>query len=171
MDYRKLYREKLISIEDAVAKVKSGDHIVTGLGCGGATAILEEMVTRKKELKDVVIHQMLPLYNYRYFQEGMEDSIRHNSWFNSPYTRKMVNDKRADFTPNFFHESPALFSNYHEINILIAAVSPMDRHGYFSFGLSVDYTKPVAEHADLVILEVNQAMPVHWGIPLSISVK
>lgn len=163
MDYRKLYREKLISIEDAVAKVKSGDHIVTGLGCGGATAILEEMVTRKKELKDVVIHQMLPLYNYRYFQEGMEDSIRHNSWFNSPYTRKMVNDKRADFTPNFFHESPALFSNYHEINILIAAVSPMDRHGYFSFGLSVDYTKPVAEHADLVILEVNQAMPRTLG--------
>lgn len=163
MDYRKLYREKFISIEDAVAKVKSGDHIVTGLGCGGATAILEEMVTRKKELKDVVIHQMLPLYNYRYFQEGMEDSIRHNSWFNSPYTRKMVNDKRADFTPNFFHESPALFSNYHEINILIAAVSPMDRHGYFSFGLSVDYTKPVAEHADLVILEVNQAMPRTLG--------
>lgn len=163
MDYRKLYREKLISVEDAVAMVNSADHIVTGLGCGGATAFLEKLVERKDELRDVVIHQMLPLYNFSYFQPGMEASFCHNSWFNSVYSRNLVNEKRADFTPNFFHESPGFFSNYHKINILVASVSPMDRHGYFSFGLSVDYTKPVAEHADLVILEINKEMPRTLG--------
>ena len=75
MDYRKLYREKLISVEDAVAMVNSADHIVTGLGCGGATAFLEKLVERKDELRDVVIHQMLPLYNFSYFQPGMETSF------------------------------------------------------------------------------------------------
>ncbi|MFP4661719.1 MAG: acetyl-CoA hydrolase/transferase family protein [Halanaerobiales bacterium] len=163
MNFERLFEDKLVSAAEAAAKVKSNDKIVVGLGCGETPAILEELAKRKDELSGVVIHQMLPLYNYTYFGEGMEESIRHNAWFISGYTRKLVNEKRADFTPNYFHESPDLFKNYHDINILMAAVSPMDKHGYFSFGVSVDYTKTIAEHADLIILEVNEEMPRTLG--------
>ncbi|NLM96088.1 MAG: acetyl-CoA hydrolase/transferase family protein, partial [Halanaerobiaceae bacterium] len=161
--YQRLFNEKLISAREAAEKVNSGDNIVTGLGCGGAIAFLEELAKRKKELRDVTIHQMLPLYDFTYFKEGMEEYIRHNSWFNSVYSRKIVNEKRADFTPNFFHESPHLFKEHHDINILVTTVSPMDKHGFFSFGLSVDYTKAVAEYADMIILEVNEKVPRTLG--------
>lgn len=163
MDFKKIYNKKLISAAAAAEKVKSGDDIVTGLGCGESIAILEALAERKDELKGVTVHQMLPLYNFSYFQEGMEGSIRHNSWFNSGYSRKLVNEKRADFTANYFHESPALFKEYYDINILTAAVSSMDKHGYLSFGLSVDYIKTIVEHADMIILEVNENVPRTLG--------
>jgi len=163
MNFETLYKQKLVSAVEAAAKVKSNDSIVVGLGCGETPAILDELAKRQDEIQGVIIHQMLPLYNYTYFQEGMENSIRHNAWFISGYTRKLVNEKRADFTPNYFHESPALFKEYHDIKILMASVSPMDKHGYFSFGVSVDYTKTIAEHADMIILEVNEDMPRTLG--------
>ncbi|MFP4016936.1 MAG: acetyl-CoA hydrolase/transferase family protein [Halanaerobiaceae bacterium] len=163
MDFNKEFEEKLVLASEAAKQIKPNDNIVVGLGCGETPAILEEMVKRKDELEGIVIHQMLPLYNYTYFQENMEEKFRHNAWFISGFTRKLVNARKADFTPNYFHESPALFKEYHDINILMAAVSPMDKHGYFSFGLSVDYTKTIAEHADLIILEVNENMPRTLG--------
>lgn len=163
MNFEKLYKQKLISAFEAAAKVNSSDSIVVGLACGETPAVLEELAKRQDELEGVVVHQMLPLYNYTYFQEGMENAIRHNAWFISGYTRQLVNEKRADFTPNYFHEAPALFRDYHDINILMASVSPMDKHGFFSFGVSVDYTKTIAEHADLIILEVNEDMPRTLG--------
>jgi len=161
--YQRLFNEKLISAAKVAEKVRAGDNIVTGLGCGGAVAVLEELAKRKNKLRDVTIHQMLPLYNFTYFKEGMEDYIKHNSWFNSGYSRELVNEKRADFTPNYFYDSPSLFKEYYDINILATTVSPMDRHGFFSFGLSIDYTKTIVEHTDLIILEVNEEIPRTLG--------
>ena len=133
------------------------------LGGGETPSILEALANRKDELEEVVIDQMLPLSDHSYFKPGFEDSIKHNGWFLSNFSRSLVNEGRADFTPNYFHEAPNLFKEYNEFNVLLATVSPMDKHGYLSFGISVDYTKPVAEEADLVILEVNENMPRTLG--------
>ncbi|MEJ6951203.1 acetyl-CoA hydrolase/transferase family protein [Natronospora cellulosivora (SeqCode)] len=163
MNFKNEFDRKLISAEEAAGKIKSNDNLVVALGCGETPAILEKLSERYKDLEGVTINQMLPLYNYSYFKEGMENSIKHNAWFISGFTRKMVNEGRADFTPNYFHESPVLFKEYYDINVLLASVSPMDKHGYFSFGLSVDYTKTIVEHADMIILEVNDNMPRTLG--------
>ncbi|ACL70653.1 acetyl-CoA hydrolase/transferase family protein [Halothermothrix orenii] len=163
MDFQKLYREKLVTARDAAGRVKSGDRIVVALGCGETPAILENLADRASELEGVMVDQMLPLYNYSYFKKGMEDSIRHNAWFISSLSRGIVNEGRADFTPNFFHEAPGLYREFIDVDILLATVSPMDKHGYFSFGVSVDYTKEVAEQARMVIVEVNENMPRTLG--------
>ena len=42
-------------------------------------------------------------------------------------------------------------------------LSPPDEHGYCSFGVSNDYTKPAAECAKIVIAEVNDKMPKTMG--------
>ncbi|MFW6035784.1 MAG: acetyl-CoA hydrolase/transferase family protein [Halothermotrichaceae bacterium] len=163
MEYKAEYNDRKATAEEAAGMVNSGDSIVVALGCGETPAILEAVADRHEKLNNVTISQMLPLYNYSYFKPGMEESIKHNAWFISGLTRDIVNKGRADFTPNYFHDAPALFSDYHHINILMAAVSPMDKHGYFSFGLSVDYTKEAAEQADLVLVEVNENMPRTLG--------
>ncbi len=86
MNFEELYKRKLVSAVEAATKVESNDNIVVGLGCGETPAVLEELAKRQDELQGVVVHQMLPLYNYRYFQESMESAIRHNAWFISGYT-------------------------------------------------------------------------------------
>ena len=54
---------------------------------------------------------------------------------------------------------PRLLSEFIPIDVCIATVSPMDRHGYMSLGVSVDYTSTAARVAKILLLEVNEHMP------------
>lgn len=162
-DYRKEYAMKLRTAAEAVQAIKSGDRIVLPLGCGEPPALLEAMAARKDELEGVIVDQMLPLRKYTYMQEGMEKHFRHNSWFISGASRQGVNQGRMDFTPNFFHEAPRIYRDFVPVDVVMAVVSPMDKHGYFSLGVSVDYTSTVARLAKTLIVEVNEHMPRTHG--------
>ncbi len=163
MHFKNDYNSKLVSAQKAAAQIKSNNRVVVALGGGETPAILEALAQRHEELEGVTIDQMLPLTDYSYFRPGMEESIKHNSWFLSGFSRPLINEGRGDFTPNYFHESPGLYQDLIDVDVLLATVSPMDKHGYFSFGISVDYTKPVSQEANLIILEVNKNMPRSLG--------
>ncbi len=45
----------------------------------------------------------------------------------------------------------------------MVTVSPPDKHGYCTFGVAVDYSKPCAEMAKIVIAQVNKNMPRTFG--------
>lgn len=162
-NYRELYNQKLVSVQEAVAKIKSGDRIVIPLGCGESPGLLEGMYERRHELKNVMIDQMLPIQKMRYMEKECEHIFRHNSWFTAGATREGVNSGWMEFTPAFFHEIPKFIDLYVDVDILFATVSPMDEKGFFSFGVSVDYTKPASKKAKKIILEVNPNMPRTLG--------
>jgi len=61
--------------------------------------------------------------------------------------------------PNNFHQTPRLLIDEIGIDIFVCTVSPMDRHGYFSFGTGNDYSTKVARSAKRLIVEVNENMP------------
>lgn len=163
MDYQNILNRKLVSAQEAAKIIKSGDRVVVGLGCSAPSKILQALGKRQEELKGVIVDQMLPCSTYGLYEPGVEKFIRHNSWFSSKASRSLVNSGAADFTPNYFSQIPELYKKYVEVDVLLATVSPMDKHGYFSFGVSVDYTSKVAEQATLVILEVNENMPRTLG--------
>jgi acetyl-CoA hydrolase len=74
--------------------------------------------------------------------------------------RAAVNDGRADFTPIFLYEIPALFRNGPlPIDVALIQVGPPDEHGFCSLGVEVGVTKPAAQVAKTVIAEVNDLMP------------
>ncbi len=161
--WKEEYQRKLVTPEEAVKVINSGQHIVLPLGGGEPPDLLEAMAKRKDELEGVVLHQLLALRKLAYLQPGMESHFRHNSWFTSGASRAMVQAGLADVTPNYFHDVPRLITDYVDVDILMASVSPMDEHGYFSFGLSVDYTTTAAQKAKVIILEVNPHMPRTMG--------
>jgi 4-hydroxybutyrate CoA-transferase len=98
-----------------------------------------------------------------YAQPGMEEHFRHNAIFVGGTTRDAVASGRGDFTPCFFSEVPKLFRTSLPVDVALIQVTPPDEHGYCSFGVSNDYTKPAAECAKLVIAEVNDQMPRTMG--------
>ncbi|TYO97354.1 acetyl-CoA hydrolase/transferase family protein [Desulfallas thermosapovorans] len=154
-----LYKRKLVAVEEAVQVIKSGDNVVLPLGCGEPPALLEAMARRHHELEDVKVHQMLPIREASYLKPEMNRSFRHVSWFTSGSNRQAVNEGRADFMPGHFHEYPYFFQKYIDVDVFMGTVSPMDERGYFSFGVSVDYTTTAASQARVIILEVNPNMP------------
>jgi 4-hydroxybutyrate CoA-transferase len=71
---------------------------------------------------------------------------------------------RADYTPIFLSEIPKLFrSGRLPIDVALVQLSLPDEHGFCSFGISVDITKPACEAAAVVIAELNPNMPRTLG--------
>jgi acyl-CoA hydrolase len=160
---KEIYKQKLVPAGEAVKVIKSGDNVVLPLGCGEPVALVNAMTARRDELEGVKIHQMLPLNKAPYLDPAMTGSFRHVSWFTSGTNRKGVNEGWADFMPGHFHEYPRFFQEYVQVDVFMGTVSPMDERGYFSFGLSVDYTTTAAAEARIVLLEVNPNMPRTLG--------
>jgi 4-hydroxybutyrate CoA-transferase len=169
-DWRNLHRHKLVSAEQAVAHVKSGDRVVIGHACGEPPSLVEALVARAGELRDVEIVHMVAMGPAKYAQAGMENSFRHNALFVGGSTRKAVGEKRADFTPCFFSEIPRLFrDNILPVDIVLMQVTEPDEAGFCSCGVSADYTKPAAECARIVIAQMNRLLPRTNGAKISLE--
>ena len=78
----------------------------------------------------------------------LEGHLRHNALFISRNVREAVNAGRADFTPVFLSDIPALFSDgVLPIDVALIQVSPPDAHGFCSLGVSVDVARPATRLA------------------------
>lgn len=157
------YNQKLVTANEAVKCIQTDNDVVVAFGVAETPVLLDAMVDRKDELRDVRIHQMIPMRPARYLEPGMEEHFTHVSWFTSGASRSGVQSGRFDIMPNYFSLSPRMFAEYIEVDVLMSTVSPMDRFGFFSFGASIDYTTTVAQKAKKIVLVVNPNMPRTHG--------
>lgn len=169
-NWKSVYQDKLVSAEQAVKNIKSGDRVVIGHACGEPPALVEALVNRAPELNNVEIVHMVAMGPAKYAQPGMEKSFRHNALFIGASTRKALEEKRADYTPCFFSEIPRLFKdNILPVDVVLIQVTPPDEQGFCSFGISVDYTQAAAECAHMVIAQMNNYMPSTGGAKIHLN--
>lgn len=160
MNWQQYYNERLLTAQEAVNKIKSGDRVVVGHACGEPSALLEAMVANKDAYENVETVHLVGMGKSEYTQPGTEKNFRHNSLFVGANDRKGVAEGRADFTPIYFYRVPALFrSGTFPIDVALVQISPPDSHGYSSLGISVDYTKEAIKQGKTVIAQVNPKMP------------
>jgi len=170
MSWQSIYQNKRTTAEAAVKKIKSGDRVVLGHACSEPVELVRAMVENHAEYRNVEIVHMVAMGKSEYTLPEMKDHFRHNALFVGGSTREAVGAARADYTPCFFTEVPRLFKEgYLPVDVAMIQVSSPDEHGYCSFGLSSDYTKPAAECAKLVLAEVNDQMPRTTGSYIHVS--
>jgi acyl-CoA hydrolase len=151
---------KLMSAEEAVSVVRSGDRVYIHSGCAEPERLVQALIRRRQDLRDVEIVHLLTLGNADYVLPEMEPHFRHNAFFIGANVREAVNSGRADFTPIFLSEISSLFvSGQLPIDVCLIQVSPPDPHGYCSLGVAVECTKTAAQCARTVIAEINPQMP------------
>lgn len=164
MDWRKEYASKIVSAEEAISHVQSGNRIVFTHACGESQVLTEELVRQADRLENVEIVHMVAMGQAPYCQPEMEKHFKHNALFVGGSTRKAVEEGRADYTPCFFHEAPQLFADGTlPVDVVFLQLSEPDEDGNCSYGVSVDYTQPAAEVAKLVIAQINKNMPYTYG--------
>jgi 4-hydroxybutyrate CoA-transferase len=164
------HQAKFVSAEQALAHVKSGDRVVVGHATGEPQILIEALVARADQLRDVEIVHMVAMGPAKYAQPGMEKSFRHNGFFLGGTTRKAIEDGRGDFTPCFFSEVPRLFKNkILPVDIALIQVTPPDADGFCSYGVSADYTQAAAESARIVIAQMNRQMPRTGGSKIALD--
>jgi acetyl-CoA hydrolase len=155
-----IYRDKLVSAADAVGIVKSNQRLYLGGGAGVPHRLLEALVARAPELRDVDMVHVLAFGDAPHLAPELKNSFRHRSLFMGENARAAVQTGRADFVPVFLSEIPRMFRDGSlPIDIALIQVSPPDEHGFCSFGCEVGCTKPAAQAARIVIAEMNRRMP------------
>ena len=158
------YEEKLRTAQEAVAAVQSADHIFIGSGAAEPQRLVEALVERAGAVFGAEIVHIMTLGIAPYAEPKWGDNFRHNALFIGPNVRSAVQEGRADYTPIFLSEIPTLFRTGRvPVDVALIQVSPPDRHGYCSYGVSVDVVKSATESAALVIAEVNERMPRALG--------
>ncbi|MDO5038064.1 MAG: acetyl-CoA hydrolase/transferase C-terminal domain-containing protein [Tissierellia bacterium] len=163
MSWKNTYYKKKMSADDAIKHIKSKDTVVLGHAMGEPQELIRALSRNYKDFKDVEIVQMLG-HTGALTDPKYKGHFIYNSLFAGGSTRDAVNDGRADYTPVFFHQIPKLFrEKLIDVDVALIMVTPPDDHGYCSFGISVDYTRPAAEAAKLVIAQVNHQMPRTLG--------
>ncbi len=158
-NWRSRYASKIATAEKAVATVGAGNRVFIGSGAGEPQTLVEALSARE-DLTDTEIVHILTLGVATYAEPRFGSRFRHNAYFIGPNVREAVNEGRADYTPIFLSEIPRLFrSKRIVIDVAMIEVSPPDRFGNCSYGVSTDIVKSAAESAHCVVAEVNEQMP------------
>jgi len=161
MSYIKDYADKLVSAEEAVKVVKSGDWVDYGWTTITPVKLDQALAARMGELEDVNFRGGILMWEPEIFKvENAADHLTWNSWHMSGIERKAVNKGFAYYCPLRYSELPRHYREHiGHVDVAMFQVAPMDRHGYFNFGPNASHLKAVCEVADVIIVEVNENMP------------
>src|SRR3990172_5548098 len=164
MDWNSIYQSRIVTAQDAVRQIKSGDRVFLTGNCSVPQTVLASLVEYAPQLRDVEIVQALTVGPADYVSPEMQGHLRVNTMFISANIRKAVQEGRTDFTPVLLSEYTLLFKNHHlPVDVALVHLSPPDNYGFCSFGIEVGLTKTPAESARIIIAEVNQQMPRTLG--------
>jgi acetyl-CoA hydrolase len=164
MDWTSTYKSRVVTPQEAVKAIKSGDRIFLTGNVSVPQKVLAALVDYAPQLENVEICQALTVGSADYVSPAMEGHLRINSIFISANIRKAVHEGRADFTPVLLSEFPLLFKRgLLPLDVAMIHVSPPDEHGFCSLGVEVGLTKTPAESAKVIIAEVNEQMPRTLG--------
>jgi len=142
------YKKKLVSAEEAVSDIKSGQRVYISGNAATPYVLVKSLADRKDELKDVELVHVLLLGDDPFSRPEMQGHFRHNSLFVGPADRKAINEGRADYVPIFLHQIPNLFySGQMPLDVALLHLSSPDEHGFMSYGVEVLCSKAAAETA------------------------
>ena len=161
---RECCQHKVMSADKAVSKIRRGSRVFIGTGCGEPQELIRAMV-KDMRLQDIMAYQM---FSYTFAQYIDDPSfLRRFSlklFFISRTMRKAAFEGKIDYIPSYLSQIPRLFSSKRiGLDVALIQVSPPDRFGYCSLGVSVDITRSGMENADFIIAQVNPGMPRTWG--------
>ena len=163
-DWTEKYKKKILTASKAIKKIGRGSRIFLGTGCGVPYHLVQELAAHADQMVDNEIVHLLTLGDTPSADPKFQNQFRHNTFFVSANIRDAVSEGRADYTPIMLSDIPELFRQKRmPLDVAMIQVSPPDRYGYCSLGISVDITKSAFESADMVIAQVNQKMPITHG--------
>jgi len=148
------------SADAVLGHIPDDSHVIVGLGNGEPVHVLDTIEGYADRFHGLRLHQMFPLRRRRYL-DGELPGLRHVSWFLSPADREAFHKGACDLVPNNFSEVPHLMRSLAPA-LVLTAVSPPDRHGYFSLGCHAEYTAAFIGEVPFFV-EVNPRVPRTFG--------
>ena len=154
------YQDVLVSAQEAVTHIQSGQRVFLGTGCGQPQALIDALLTRTGQLQDIEIIHLLTFEDSAYRHGELAQAFRLSRFFIAEAHNGQGQACLRDYIPISLSDIPRLFTaGQLPLDIALIQVTPPNEHGLCSLGISVDITKSAAENAGLVIAQINPHMP------------
>lgn len=159
-----MYRQKLTTPEEAVKLVKSGDWVDYGMATSQPILLDKALAGRKEELKDVKVRMSFTFAPRAVVEvDPNRETFTAMNWHMSGYDRKLCAQGLMNFIPMCYRNEPSMYRDILDVDVAMITVAPMDKHGFFNFGLNISANEAITKKAKKVIVEVNEAMPRALG--------
>ena len=155
---------RIVTPEEAVAHVRSGDQIYIQCAAATPSVLLDALVARAPDLRDVVMIHLHIEGPGPHLAPDMAAHFRHRALFIGPNARQAVNEGRAEYVPVFLSDVPVLFERgLQPLDTVLVNATPPDPHGFCSLGTSVEAMHAAIRAAKTVVAQFNEAMPRTLG--------
>ena len=159
-DFTAMYQQKLTTADEAVKVIQSGDWVDYGLGAIHPRVLDEALARRAPELTNVKVRGGICLWKPAIFSiENPAEHIIWNSHHMSGIERHYLNSGACFHIPMRYSELPIYYESNEPSDVAMFQVAPMDKHGYFNFGITTSHIKAMCNRAKRIIVEVNENMP------------
>jgi acyl-CoA hydrolase/RimJ/RimL family protein N-acetyltransferase len=163
-DWKTKYADRIEAAAGAVSRIRAGQRVFVGTGAAQPQALVRALADRAGDLQDTEIVHLLTMGEAPYALKELSTNFVVNSFFIADNVRPLIQEGLGSYTPIFLSDIPRLFSSGRlPLDVALIQVSPPDRRGLCSLGVSVDIVRSAAENASLVIAQVNTRMPRTLG--------
>jgi butyryl-CoA:acetate CoA-transferase len=174
-DFYSLYKEKLCSAQEAVQAIRPGFWIDYGFFNGKPIECDKALAARKGELHDIYILSAvtLPPVPEVLMQDMAGEVFTYNDFHFSPVSRALQEHAgTVYYNPILYSECERYYSDVKNDPVMVGTpyrqasilqTSPMDKNGYFNFGLNNSSHYTSLTSAEIAIVEVNNKLPVCLG--------
>lgn len=159
--FEKEYKQKLVTADEAVKVIKSGDWVDYGWTTGTPVSLDKALAARADKLTNVNVRGGVLLWVPEIFKvKNVEEHFTWNSWHMTGIERKAINQGFAYYAPIRYSEVPRYYRESScPPDVAMFQVTPMNKNGYFNFGPNASHLAAVCETSKKVIVEVNENMP------------
>lgn len=165
MRAKDMYRQKLVSADQAVQGIRSGDRIDYGNFLCAPLTLDAALARRVEELTDVTVRAVgFPGVAAIAAADPTGSRISYNNWHFTAGDRALHDKGLCHYIPVLYHEGPGHYDRKHvAVDTFLVRCAPMDANGFFNIGIANSVQRAQAENARVVIVEVNRNIPVCCG--------
>ena len=160
------YNRKKIDPHQLVKLIQPGSCFEYGFGGGFPPTVDEILAEKIDKFESVSMRMGWSLYETKLVgKDPTQEHLMVNSFFVSPSMRKHVRNGLCSAIPRGFGDAGKMYREYlkDRVDVAFVTVAPMDKHGYFNFGIACSQNKALCDVARTVVVEVNEAQPWACG--------
>ncbi|HOV42489.1 MAG TPA: acetyl-CoA hydrolase/transferase C-terminal domain-containing protein [Syntrophothermus lipocalidus] len=165
LSYKEEYKKKLVTVEEAMSVIKSGDLVHYGEFVMNSRYLDESLAKRVPELENIIIRTVTcPFPPKAVLADPERKHVIYDDLHFSGASRKLHDQGLCNYLPLTYHEVPSFYERgYIKPDVSLIMVTPMDEHGFFNLGTSNSITHAAVDAAKVVIAEVNTSVPKCLG--------
>lgn len=172
-NFQALYRSRLTTPDAALRDLPKRCSILLGFFAAQPPALVQALADRVQAggLDEVLVQYMhaTPATARALMRHELLDVVKLQPFYIGEGERALIRElgdrgrKVVFFVPSSFSEIPRIIRERPPIDAFLLQVAPMDRAGWFSFGLTGAYSLAGIERSKRIIVEVNPNLPRSHG--------